>query len=1161
MPGLAGAGVSGLANTPWPMFHHDIRHTGQSPYLGAQTNTVKWTYTAGDSVRSSPAIGSDGTIYFGAHGGTLYAIDPNGDKKWSFNTGGPIQCSPAIASDGTIYVGSSDLYAINPNGTLKWRFVTDSSVGSATIASDGTVYVGSNLGILYAVNPNGTLKWFYTTGDIIGESSPAISSDGTIYIGTHVENNPSTMSDDEGKLYAITDNITSGVLKWTFPTGYWINSSPAIGSDGTIYFGAYDSFLYAVTDNSTNAIQKWRFNTAGEVQSSPAIGSDGTIYVGSFDYTGGGKLYAINPTNGSQKWAANTTNDIGYSSPAIGSDSTIYIADGNGRKVYAFKDNGSSGDLTWSYTTGGIVLSSPAIGSDGTVYIGSDDRKLYAFGTSPHITSVSPNSGSQGKTLNNVIITGNNLSGTTLVSFGADITVGALTVSDTQIIISSISIGAGATPGTRDVTVTNPAGTGTKTNCFTVSVPLPNVYVNDTTGNNNYDGSSPLYTSGTTGPKKTIAAGITVVSNSGTVYVAAGTYHEHGLRLSETMNLVGAGALTTIIDGDASGVVLEVSSQPFQRNTISGFTIQNGAATVTDFGGGIYISQAHIVTINDCAIINNTKLASIDHETNWGEGAGICNDGGALYMNRCTVSGNTALFSGGGILTRRTFGGDSGLVELTNCTISENAVNESDGQGGGIWNAGTLTINNSCISGNHASKGNGIHTMPAATATLTNCTISGNSGNGAGGGIRNWGSMWCYSVTISENQGGVGGGFSNDGAPARMYFKNCIVANNIGDDGIHNNGYDDLNGTGISSLGYNIDSENSCYFTQPTDKRNTNPQLGPLQNNGGPTSTHAITASSPAYNTGTNSGAPTTDQRGITRPQMGTCDIGAYEFSSSSVATATGTGTATFSTSIGGISTLSALSTTPCGAPPSGLSFPHGFFSFTVTNITPGATVTITITFPSNVPMGTQYWKCINGQWVNCTSLLGDNDGDNILTLTITDGGTGDTDGQANGTIVDPGGPARLLSTSTATSQEPSSSYLPERSISAPAKLTVKYLNVQPQQAQANQPVTVYANITNSGDESGSYSATLKVNGQVEETRLGKVGGHAAVPLMFMVSREKPGSYSVDVNGQQASFIIIDDGGNKPAPTKDWAIIGFVICAIGVVVVSVLLIQRRRNAY
>jgi|GEM_PF-1303501 len=123
--------------------------------------------------------------------------------------------------------------------------------------------------------------------------------------------------------------------------------------------------------------------------------------------------------------------------------------------------------------------------------------------------------------------------------------------------------------------------------------------------------------------------------------------------------------------------------------------------------------------------------------------------------------------------------------------------------------------------------------------------------------------------------------------------------------------------------------------------------------------------------------------------------------------TATGTGTVTAAPSVGTVEAFTSIAedTLPAAGKPAGVVFPHGLFSFNITGIAPGSTVTITITLPCPTPEGTQYWKCQGGVWVDCTSLLGDDDGDEVLTLTLTDGGLGDADGLANGTIVDPGGP------------------------------------------------------------------------------------------------------------------------------------------------------------
>ncbi|MFZ0886958.1 MAG: PQQ-binding-like beta-propeller repeat protein [Candidatus Binataceae bacterium] len=340
----------------WPMFHHDLRHTGLSQFsTAADTGTPQWEFITSGWVFSSPAIANDGTIYVGSDDNNLYAINPDGTKKWKFPTHYySVQSSPAIGSDGTIYVGSDDgnLYAINPNGAKKWNFPTGNAIESSpAIGADGTIYVGSNENNLYAIDPNGAQKWYLDIG-YSGKSSPAIGADGTIYIGS-----------PDGNLYAINPN---GSQRWKFPAEI-SQSSPAIGADGTIYIGSQNGNLYAVNPNGS---EKWEFSPGYHyVQCSPAIGSDATIYVGSDD----GNLYAINP-NGTEKWNLPTGNSIA-SSPAIGADGTIYVGS-NDNNLYAINPNGTK---RWKVLTGSIVESSPAIGADGTIYVGSSDGNLYAI--------------------------------------------------------------------------------------------------------------------------------------------------------------------------------------------------------------------------------------------------------------------------------------------------------------------------------------------------------------------------------------------------------------------------------------------------------------------------------------------------------------------------------------------------------------------------------------------------------------------------------------------------------------------------------------------------------------------------------------------------------------------------------------------------------------
>jgi outer membrane protein assembly factor BamB len=346
-----------LDDGPWPLFGHDLQRTGRSPYIGPDTPTLKWAFQPGDCVISSPAVGSDGTIYVGSDTGCLYAINPDGTMKWYYDTGSEedIYSSPAIGADGTVYVGSNNcwFYAVSADGVLKWRYQTLGQVRSSpAVAPDGTIYVGSRDSKLYAFNPDGSINWFYPTGGEIWYSSPAVAPDGTIYVGA-----------EDGKLYAI---YPDGTLKWYYWGGDgW--SSPAVGDDGTIYMGSSDGRIYALNPDGTT---KWYYPTDDVIRSSPAIDRDGSIYVGSDD----GFLYALYP-DGTLKWKYPTGSFV-ISSPAVGGDGTVYVGSYD-FYVYAINPDGT---LKWKYFAGDDILSSPALGEDGTVYIGSHSRNLYAIG-------------------------------------------------------------------------------------------------------------------------------------------------------------------------------------------------------------------------------------------------------------------------------------------------------------------------------------------------------------------------------------------------------------------------------------------------------------------------------------------------------------------------------------------------------------------------------------------------------------------------------------------------------------------------------------------------------------------------------------------------------------------------------------------------------------
>lgn len=376
---------------------------------------------------------------------------------------------------------------------------------------------------------------------------------------------------------------------------------------------------------------------------------------------------------------------------------------------------------------------------------------------------------------------------------------------------------------------------------------------------------------GTCSLRAAIMQGNYVTSTDVTIVVPAGTYtlttpsnFFGGDDLSEldltspasgspAITIVGAGASTTIIDGNGDNRVFSVG---FARTaTIRDVTIRNGS---------------------------------------WLWGAGIEN-GGALTLDHVSVSGNANASVGGGI-------DNSGNLMIRSSSV----VGNSASSGGGIYNraSGSLIAVASTVASNSADNGGGLYNEDGGVMLTVNSTIAGNHAITSGGGVASYGSGGSgtfYNSTIVYNNAdrdnhfaGSGGGVAFLGSGNTLHLRNSLLAGNyLGTRAV----YSDCDGTGtlemsnnsFSLIGSSPGTTGACTVYGnfgSHDFLNSVDFLGALQDNGGPTQTVALLSGSNAIDATNpvsgcldqNSQTIRTDQRGFPRNVGARCDVGAFEY-------------------------------------------------------------------------------------------------------------------------------------------------------------------------------------------------------------------------------------------------------------------------------------------
>jgi hypothetical protein len=281
---------------------------------------------------------------------------------------------------------------------------------------------------------------------------------------------------------------------------------------------------------------------------------------------------------------------------------------------------------------------------------------------------------------------------------------------------------------------------------------------------------------------------------------------------------------------------------------------------------GIDVLRGNDMSNRAGAILNNGTLVLRDCVLSTNFGGGLRNSGTATVSD-CIISDN----QGGGL--RNEF---QAAMTLMDSTVSGN-VSDSFGLGGGIWSDGTLLSIANTISGNVAgSRGGGIYN--SGSLTLVNSTVSGNAAGSLGGGIHTDNSTVDVSLvnsTVANNSAPSGSALSS-ASTASQTLRGTILQGTCGGPYL------------FSSDGHNVESPgNTCAFNQGTDMVSVSEaalSLGPLQDNGGATETHALDVGSAAIDVipvamclDEDDQPLTTDQRGTPRPGGTACDVGSFE--------------------------------------------------------------------------------------------------------------------------------------------------------------------------------------------------------------------------------------------------------------------------------------------
>lgn len=346
-------GVPPLSFTPFNYEAQVLSSSTATPSPGQTTGNAP-NYDASGGV----VVGPDDTVYAGS-GSSVRAFPNALAPNWAYNTSSSV-LGLSRGDDGTIYAWDfgGTLYAIKPDGTEKWKVgpLGALEIRRAALTADGLVVTAGGNTVRAFQAADGALRWSDDVGE--GVYGVAVDKSGNIW----------SNGDSSVRKHAPTGGMQATVAAPSSPGGM------AMAPDGTIYVRSGST----ITAVAPNASVRWSKDIlVGDEMSAPAIGPDGTIYI--CGTPPGGRLYAVNSADGSQKWFYQH-NEICKATPAVGDNGQVYILTDKALRTV----NASNGTLAWSVAAGNNdTRSSPLFLKNKTVVAGTSQGvvSVYAGGS------------------------------------------------------------------------------------------------------------------------------------------------------------------------------------------------------------------------------------------------------------------------------------------------------------------------------------------------------------------------------------------------------------------------------------------------------------------------------------------------------------------------------------------------------------------------------------------------------------------------------------------------------------------------------------------------------------------------------------------------------------------------------------------------------------